>query len=315
MDHVLLRTKLHAVIARAMIDAGLLARDAVLHEVHDGPGDPSGRHLLEQRRLFAGLPVRQRRVPRHRLGVAGMAAWLWWMLLRARLRGDRVFVANLHWASLGLALRLQPGARIHGFDDGSANVQRRAHSFLAEDASTRPGPGGWLSRRLFPAGVAHFARSRIVRHATIYPRLGNVVPPERLDRVTLDWSRLLAAEDADQLPGGVRRLLVGSVFAELNQRLARPVTEADVERAVAWADLYVPHPRQPLPRPADPLLLLYPVEAIIEHYARRAPLQVAHFDSSAALPFAGDPRIEWINLLEQDLDGRRRDTGLPVETP
>lgn len=303
MDRVLLRTKLQAVIARAMIDAGQLAPDACLYEIHDGPRDASGVHLREQRRLFAGLPVRHRSVPRHRLGAAGMAAWLWLLLLRTRLAGGRLFAANLHWASLGLALRLQPGARIHSYDDGSANVQRRPHSFLWEAPSTRRGPGGWLSRLLFPSGVACFTRSRIVRHATIYPELENVVPADRLDRVRVDWSRLLVPEDAARLPQGVHRILVGSVFDELNQRLATPVTDDVVKRAVAWAGLYIPHPRQPTPGAADSLMMRYPVEAIVEHYARRQPVVLAHFDSSAALPFADDPRVTCINLLRAGPDG------------
>lgn len=296
MDRILVRTKLQAAVVRAMLDAGLAGPKAVVYEIQGA--DPGDSHLRPMRRLFRDHAVSIRCVRRGVLGLPGMAAWLWLLILRARLRGERLFVANLHWAALGLALRLQPGAGIFGFDDGTANVQRRPGSFLWDHASERRGPGGWLSRRLFPRGVSAFTRSRLVWHATIFQGLENVVPADRLRPIKLDWSSLLDPEDAGKLPAHVDRILVGSVYAELNQRLTVPMSGAEIARAEAWADFVIPHPRQGGDSEYADVLRRYPAEAIIEHYARRGRLEVAHFDSTVSLSFRGDERVVFTNLLE-----------------
>jgi hypothetical protein len=71
-----------------------------------------------------------------------------------------------------------------------------------------------------------------------------------------------------------------------------------VARARGGAHLHAPHPRHPATCPHPPAFSRLPAEAIVAWYAAQHPVAVAHFNSSVALSFRGDPRVRWIDLLD-----------------
>jgi hypothetical protein len=311
MDHAIYRTKLQAVIVGRLAATHVLQAPLHLVQLRRRPGDSNTADLDEAARTLAQFAARHDVLSRHRLGSAGLFGWFLALLWRARLRGERVFVANINWVPFALALRCVPGLRVFSFDDGTANVQRRDDSYLSEVPSRARGVAGWLARRLFPKGPAYWVRGRIERHYTIYPGIANIVPPERLQAVAMAWDELIAPADRVRLPPGVARISLGAVYDEINRRLVAPVSADDVARTIAWADLHIPHPRQPSEVERSEVVLRYPAEALIAHYAREQPVTVAHFDSSVALSFRDDPRVRLVDLADGEARARLLD-GVPA---
>ena len=297
MNLVFVRTKLQAIIIARMVESGLIQGELHVVKVRDGPRDAGILDAGAQLEPITGKTCRTTLLDRQD-GIAFVLAMLR-LCFMAWVRGDRIYVANLNWLALGLALKTCPGLRIHSFDDGTANLQQRDSSYRSNAASTRRGPLGWASRRFFPLGCAALARSRIVRHCTIYPGVENVVPADQVDELAIPWSRFIDDASRSALPFPVGKIFVGSVYAAI-EREPVPVTAAEVERLIDWCDLYVPHPRETSAHRRSELLKRLPVESIIDHYARTGRVVVAHYNSSAALPFLHDPRVRLIDLMGGD---------------
>jgi hypothetical protein len=243
-------------------------------------------------------------------GFVSLVVRFWLLLLRSRVTRAQVFLANVNWYHLGLSLKLVPGSRIHTFDDGAANVQEKSAFYtdkLLKLASVR----GTIARMLFPGGVARFTRARIAHHYTIYPHFTNIVAPEHCTIVNIDWPTMIAPEDQRCLPAVAGRILIGTVYEEASTLWGLDVDPEKIRRAVAWADLYIPHPRQPTDNTLRESLKRYPAEAIIDMYARKAPITVAHFNSSAALCFASNPAVQLIDLASVGLDALMPATPCP----
>jgi hypothetical protein len=296
MHYVVIRTKLQAIIVRKMVEMGLIRGDVHLVQFYQDADDASKQDLQHQASDLKSVTGRTTAISRSGAGMPGLFLYFMYMLWNARLRGHRVYFANINWFPFALALKLCPGQEIFTFDDGSANIQERESSYLSHASSRRPGLGGWLARRIFPEGCASFVRGRIQRHCTIYPDVANIVPDSRLDTIRIDWDELLGDADRIALPAGVRRIVLGSVYQSI-ARPAGPVTERDIEQARQWADLYIPHPRDAAARDRADVFVKYPAESIISHYAKSGEVVVAHYNSSAALSFRDDPHVHLVNLL------------------
>jgi hypothetical protein len=294
---VFVRTKLQAIIVVQMVEAGLIQGALHVVKVREGPHDAGIQDASVQLESIARQTCRTTLLDR-RHGVAFVLATLR-LCFTAWLRGDRIYVANLNWLALGLALKACPGLQIHSFDDGTANLQQRDSSYRSNAATTRRGPVGWAARSIFPEGCAAFARSRIARHCTIYPGLENVAPAHRIDEVAIPWSRFLDESSRLALPSPVERIFIGSVYPAI-KREPVPVTAAEVERLIDWCDLYVPHPREASAHHRSAVLARLPAESIIDHYARINTVIVAHYNSSAALPFTHDPRVRLVDLMTEE---------------
>jgi len=317
MDHVVFWSKLQSVIVAQLVDEGEIRSGLHLVQLRKHLTDNSGEDVAHQIRRLAPVTSKHTFVARYRVGFPGLFLYFVYLLLRCRLRGDRLFFSNINWYAFALALKCVPGQRINTFDDGTANVQVRNNSYLSEEPSRMPGVRGWIARTLFPKGPAHFTRSRIERHYTIYPGLPNIAPDSCLHVVNLDWSRLIAAEDAAALPAVANRISLGTVYDEINRRLAVPVTEQDAELAIAWSDLHIPHPRQATRQSRLPAIVKYPAEAIISHYAKWGTVLVAHYNSSASLSFRNDPRVRLFDLMalapmSSDTAAPDPETGMPT---
>jgi hypothetical protein len=296
MHCVVIRTKLQAIIVREMVEIGLISGNVHLVQFYQDADDASKHDLEHQARGLESVTGKTTVISRSGAGMPGLFLYFMYLLWSARLRGHRVYFANINWFPFALALKLCPGQAVFTFDDGSANIQQRDSSYLSQAPSRRPGPGGWLARRIFPEGCASFVRGRIQRHCTIYPEAANIVPDSRLDTIRIDWDELLSDSDRNALPMGVRRIVLGSVYQSI-ARPSGPLTERDIEQARQWADLYIPHPRDAAARNRADAFVKYPAESIISHYAKSADVVVAHYNSSAALSFRNHPHVHLVNLM------------------
>ena len=258
MNYVIVRTKLQAIIVKKMVDQKLIVGDLHVVQVHEDDDDNSRFDLARLCHQLAPVTRKTTVLSRRKSGVTGLFASFWFILLRARICNGRVYFANINWISFALALKLLPGQRIFSFDDGSANVQRREGSYLSVDHSTRPGRRGRFVRWLFPNGCASFVRTRIERHCTIYPGLANIVPAPKVDTIELDWSAMIPADQLPNLPKKVSKIFLGSVYSEIAPRAFGGIGEGEVEQAIAWGDLYIPHPRHPDSRSKPEFLLSCP---------------------------------------------------------
>lgn len=234
-------------------------------------------------------------------------------LIETRLSGGTVFNANISSAPFALALTMLPGMRFESFDDGFANVAPGQSLFLSDE----PLEGGSIKRRtlrrFLPRGPAAASRDRIRRHFTIYPGLPNIVGEELLTPIRLRWRDHLSDADRTKLQRPIETLIIGSRYCEWpdSMNLRATVKEwASLNRA----DLYVVHPREDNP-PVPEVAMCFdgPAEGIIDQLAQQRPLTVVHLDSSAALPFEKDDRVQLINLappswtLDEVLAGLRED--------
>lgn len=295
MTQVVVRTRLQAIIVAQLIRDGVIAGSIRVLTYRSAAGVRSGGRGFDA--YIARLGARETLLlDRWRLGNVGMTLRLVGLLWRCRLTREPFFVANLDWYPLALALRLVPGMRIRTFDDGTANFSL---SYLTEAPTDAGGLEGWLARRLFPKGAPHAIRSWIECHYTVYPHKPNVVPPERLRPIRVDWAGLMAAEDRARLPPDIHKIFLGSVYEGVTYADPRVLREK-ARQAIAWADLHLPHPRDSSAQP-PPAFGEHTAETIIAHYAARHEIVVAHFNSSAAVPFESDPRVRLVNLLSEPL--------------
>jgi hypothetical protein len=308
MNIVIVRTKLQAIIVRRMVDTGLIRGDLHLIQFYEDAGDASRHDLHHQALGLESVTSKTTLLSRSGSGTLGLFLYFLYLLYRSRIRGDRVYFANINWFPFALALKFCRGQRIFTFDDGSANIQQRNTSYLSQASSERPGPAGWFARRIFPNGCAAFVRDQIERHCTIYPGLANIVPDSKIDIVQIDWEELVNAADRRDLPEDVRRIFLGSVYSEL-LRPSGAVTENEVKEMLQWADLYIPHPRDATARSRPDVFVKYPAESIISHYAKSGHLIVAHYNSSAALPFRNIPNIRLVDLMETPIAAVRENLG------
>lgn len=297
MDHIFVRTKLQAIIAGELLDEGILRSGPRVIVLGRHAGDASDQDIERQLARLSGRIGARTNWDRRRDGFAATFLRFFMLLLRCRWRGDRVFLANINWYPFALALKLSPGQSIMSFDDGTANVEFRPNSYLGETPSDSRGLAGRLARWLFPRGPAYFVRRRIALHFSIYPERANVVGPEKLQVLKIDWKALIESGDRDLLPAGVSRIFVGSVYDELNRRPGIEISPQFVADAVAWSELHIPHPRQAGAGERVDWQVRLPAESVIDHYAGQRAIEVAHFGSSATLPFRGDSRVVLFDLL------------------
>jgi hypothetical protein len=309
MNIVIVRTKLQAIIVSRMVGMGLISGDLHLIQFHEDADDASRHDLHHQALGLESVTRKTTLLSRSGLGTLGLFLYFLYLLYRSRIRENRVYFANINWFPFALALKFCPGQRIFTFDDGSANIQQRDTSYLSQASSNRPGLAGWLARRIFPNGCAAFVREHIERHCTIYPGLANIVPDSKIDTVQIDWEDLVNDSDRRDLPEGIRRIFLGSVYSEL-LRPSGAVTEKEVNEMLQWADLYIPHPRDATARSRPDVFVKYPAESLISHYAKSGHLVVAHYNSSAALPFRNDPNICLVDLMETPVAAVREDLEL-----
>jgi hypothetical protein len=297
MDHILVRTKLQTLIAGQLIAEGIVSRDphVVVLARHDD--DTSASDVEHQLQRLSDRIEKVSRWDRSRDGFILTLLRFLVVLLRSKLSGGVVYVANINWYPFAFALKIAPRMSIRSFDDGTANIERRPNSYLSETPPAGTGIVGWAARKLFPRGAAYFVRQRIDRHYSIYPGLENIAEPGKLNFVAIDWARLASSEDLESLPAVATRIFIGSVYNELNRREHQLITPELVATAIAWCEVHIPHPRHARDIERMAWQIHLPAESIIEHFAKTNNVTVAHFGSSAILPFRDDPRVRAIDLL------------------
>lgn len=314
MQHVVIRTRLHALIVERLLVQGYIENPFHLIIAYNTT-EPSYRTSIEK--LFNSAK-KVTELPRPRLGFLRIFIYFLWLLWRCRTNGDQIFLANVNWYHFGLALKMTPGLKINTFDDGSANVQTQS-IFFSDRGRELNSIHGRIAKLIFPRGVALFVRSRIERHYTIYPGLKNVVDVDRLVPIDIDWAGMANDVESRKLPEGVSKILLGTVYKESATRSSLCFSSEMMRAATEWAELYIPHPRQVEPCANAKVISGYPAEPLIGHYASIGKVVVAHFNSSAAIPFLSDPRVQLIDIsqctdlhdlrLKLDFPGKKGDGG------
>lgn len=302
MDYLIIRTRLQAIIAHRLIETGVISKNLHLVKLLES-ADAEQNHGLDY--YFERLAPYARKttsIVYPTLSLFRFFLAFYWICIKSRLLGRRIFIAGLRWYPLALALRLTPGLSLETFDDGTANVQQRNTSYLSEQPAQGESLRANLARWLFPRGPSYFNRSRIAHHYTIYPGLPNVVEAERMNIVHIDWETLITPSDRARLPAGeIRHILIGTAYEEARRVAGMHIPEALVVAAREWADLYIPHPREPSARDRSPLFKKYPAEAIICHYARLHTVTVAHYNSSTALSLLRRHDVKLVDLCQEPL--------------
>lgn len=292
MDHIIIRTKLQAVIAKQLLADGFAKPEPhLIFLIKDG--EPPLDQFFES----ASTPdAKVTTLKRQRLGFMITFFRIYLIFQRCKKRKENLFVANINSYPVALALKLTPNFEICTFDDGSANVQKDS-LFFSDKPELSDKFRTLLARILFPYGSCHFVRTRIAEHYTIYPGADNIVSRSKTRALSVNWQGLIAPTDRSTLPGEVKRIFLGTVYGE---PLFRKKALIDPQKAIEWSDLYIPHPRQPegeSPK-IHPKLSKYLAETLIGHYASLSKITVAHYGSSSVIPYAKDPNVDLINLYE-----------------
>lgn len=296
MNYLVVRTKLQAVIAYELLRLGEIAQPFVLIKTYHrycGEDDPSVYAAYDK------LATKAAAIREQSLGdglfrsTARYIKWFCW----SRATGGVFYVSNINWPVIALALKFVRSVTLRTFDDGSANVQNRNTSFLAQ--SNRRNSQSSLRRAinkvLFPNGTAYYVRQKIDLHYTIYAGLQNIVSGNRLRVIDLDWSEFLDSDDRSKLCEDVQTILVGTVYADCSGSSSLDTTKKLIESV----DVFIPHPRDHFFRDHPSMLALScPAESIINFYANQKDITVYHFNSSAVLPFLSDPRCDIFDLSD-----------------
>ena len=290
----MVRTRLQALIALRLVEMGAIAEDYILirlywvnrdedHKSVNALYDRLSEGAIATHDLFTDRPV------------ATNVARLTRITRPARRSGGIVFSASLTFLPLTIVLRLLPGIRFQSLDDGRANVLASS-TYFAAHAKRGRGLAERASRLISPEGPAAYLRARSERHFTIYPGLPNVVNDDRLECVSIDWPSLLREEDRDLLSVDAHSLLLGTVIDDM---LDQDAARSQLHWARSIVDLHIVHPRESDEDAlAGGVRLQSPAEAAIAELSARRPLTVYHFCSSALLPFADDPNVDSIDLLQ-----------------
>lgn len=296
LNYVVVRTKLQALIALQLVRDGMVSKPFRLIKVHQqGPGeyDPSVYRMYEEleKHCSGSFDVSlSEPISRTALRFARAAA-------HAAVTGGRMFAASLGLFPMAVAFKIVPICKFDGFDDGTMNVEPRLQYF-SEPPSAR-GAKRAILRRLFPKGAAAFMRTKIERHFTIYPDRPNIVAPNKLSSVSVDWLSLLSEKDRARLPECVGSLLLGTVYNETTDPERAKASAARLAREV---DLYLPHPRDAAPLAgATSVSFDAPAESVISYYLSMGSLTVYHFGTSAVLPFANHQELTEVDLGLQSL--------------
>lgn len=301
MDRVIVRTKLQAIIVRRLLEEHVINAPFHLILLFNKDEHSFANGLEQQCRKLSASVSKTTILARPKAGFGRLLFFFLALLGRSKIRGERVFCANVNWYPIALALRIIPRSQIFTFDDGSANVQRRNSSFLGQQPSQSKGLQGAIARKIFPQGPSYFVRGRIIKHWTIYPEVTNIVSPAKLIHIDMKWRTLISKQDALALPVRVRKIYLGTISEMDGRNGKHSVPREIIEKAINWADLYIPHPREPNAAERNRMASKYPAESIIDHYARIHSVAVAHHNSSASLSFLNNARVDLIDLSRDDL--------------
>ena len=295
MQHVIVQTKLQSIIIKRLLDDGVIKRP--FHLIHFAHSDEPSTAQYVSELMAVADQVTEKTRPKH--GFFSFFGYFMWLIARCRLFNESIFLANVNWYHFGLALKLLRGFQLITFDDGTANIQKNSVYFTNRTLDF-DSFSGKLAQKIFPDGVAYFIRSRIDTHYTIYPGMENIVDSSKIVVLRINWSDLIESADRIRLPAHVGKILVGTVYAEASKFCEVELSEQRIQEAIAWSDLYLPHPRQNHGIPMDRVVAKYSAESLISHYSANNEIVVAHFNSSAVVPFASNPRIKLIDLSKNE---------------
>lgn len=298
MNVAIVRTRLQSIIVERLLEENIIPKPFHLITLSKTNEPPLNNYTNRLSLLAAKTTT----LTRPKLCFTSLFLYFSYQILKCKLRKEQIFIASITWYPFALALKLIPNFKINTFDDGSANITLKS-MYFSESPSSIPGTRGSIARLIFPMGPCYFVRSRISEHFTIYPGFRNIVEPHKTKTIEVKWRSILDSNDAKFFPKWINKILLGTVYDEAASAFGAPITSSNLKQAIAWSDLYIPHPRQCHDLQLPNVLEKYAAEVIISYYCENHNISVAHFHSSACIPFQNDPRVRLIDLTCDDLSG------------
>lgn len=301
----LVRTKLQAYILSQLIVSGEVSppkRIWVITTADERVALSSILMQLNSVTQMSSTPIKILRRDKH--WHFSLVLRIWTNVLRLRISKGALIFANLNWIALALPIKLMPAIRYITFDDGTANIQRRRGSYLSDLPTARTGVLGRILKKMFPSGCAGYLRGRSSLHFTMFRDCPQSQYGGQVVHIPVDWENLIGPDDTSQLPDRVCRIYLGTVTKEIDIDMAIHAA------LLSWADFYIPHPRSCEPGVCSRIILKYPAEALIAHYAKSHLINVAHYNSTAALGFSEHSNVQLFDITKGEIPRRE----LPSET-
>jgi glycosyl transferase family 52 len=299
VNYVVVRTRLQAILALELIEAGQIEKPFILIELYQYRIGEDAESVYRYYNLLSKKAYRTRKLIQFS-GLWTMAMKLYLICWHAKLTSGKLYAAVVNLYPLAIALKLCPKFSINSFDDGTANIQKRSSSYHA----LKPLDGRGIKRRLarvfFPRGASHFIRGRISQHYTIFPGQENIVPHEQCVGIKLNWANYLHPADENGLPQNVRKILLGTVYEDPVDSDKESILKQKRDVTLKECDLYIPHPREKVTFDSPKIFnLTSPAESLIEYLANKNELIVYHFNSSAVINFLEYQRIKIVDLCKE----------------
>ena len=218
----------------------------------------------------------------------------------ALITNGEIFLAVIDSYPFALSNIFFPSLEVNTFDDGSYNVIKSS-AYFNENALTRKGVKGFISKMAFPNGGAKYLRDKTKRHYTVFPDLDNIVEKDRVVNLDWDWSELLDSRDLDKLPMNTNTILLGTAFQDFNIR-QQVKLKKNVMKIIDDVGLYIMHPREESWFENTKAVKLHsPAEAVLKYIqsANNNELTVYHVDTTVSYSLKGNEHIRFIDLLSE----------------
>jgi len=305
MDIVFVRTKLQATIVNNLIDRGLIGRKFIFVKNYWKNTEEDSQHVynaydqLATKAKYTSYFIEQE-------GIIRNTFFIWILSLIACLSGGKFFFAGINLYSFALVRKFNPFLKIHTFDDGAANIRNTTIYF-----SETPLPkNNKLSRRfinaLLPNGAAFYTRQKISKHFSIYPHKDNIVPTSKIEFIDLDWNKDLSTADKQIIHERIKpefNILIGTAPHEHRDNVVSFLKRKYQDHF----DLILLHPRDTseVQMWKNAFHFESLAEGLIAYLISISDVKkcnIYHFNSSALDTIEENPKLYFINLLEEAHD-------------
>jgi hypothetical protein len=240
MDIVFLRTKLQAKIVLKMIDEGHINKFFLVQSFwHNKDEDSINVYKYYQEvsqyaaRDFSFI---------EKNGLLRNSLFLYFLSIFAVLTKGSFYFAGINYYGFAITKKLNPFLKINTIDDGAANIRKSTIYYEQKPLEDNGSFKRRLLNYLFPQGSSFFLRRNINQHFSIYKDHENIVHPQKIKYINLEWNLKKSKSDIrilQNLANPNLKLLLGSVANEHKADIVR-FLESEYNN---FFDLIILHPR------------------------------------------------------------------------